>query len=54
MLAMCPSCPTAIDARALVLSESFSLHVAFAVLPFAATLALIMWITRRVDRGEHD
>lgn len=46
----CPDCPPAIAARALVLSESFWIHLWYAALPFAATFGIVGWIVRRMGR----
>lgn len=45
----CPDCPTAREARHMVLHLDLLLNVAYAALPFAVTLALAFLIVRSIS-----
>jgi hypothetical protein len=47
---LCPDCPPARDARALVLADAFWLRLLWLVLPFAVTAMAVAWLVRWIDR----
>jgi hypothetical protein len=51
VLAFCPSCPTAIEARALVFSDGFWVNAAYAVLPFLVAAFVVHKFVKRLDQG---
>lgn len=50
LMVACPSCPSALDVRALV-SERFFENIWYVVLPFLVVGALVHLFTNRLDRG---
>jgi hypothetical protein len=51
LCAMCPSCPTAVEARALVFSDAFWTNTTYAVLPFLVAGLVVHQLVKRLDRG---
>jgi hypothetical protein len=51
LLTLCPSCPPAIEARSLVLSEAFWINATYAMLPFAVVAVVVHLFVKRLDRG---
>jgi hypothetical protein len=50
LAAACPSCPPALEARSMVLSDTLVTNASYAVLPFLVTAFVVRWFVRRVDR----
>jgi hypothetical protein len=50
----CPSCPTNIEARALVLSDAFLSNATYAALPFLVVGFVVYKFVKRLDRGARD
>ena len=46
---LCPDCPPGRAAREIALSETFWTNAAYALLPFAIVIVLVVWIVRRID-----
>lgn len=46
--AACPDCPPVRDARAMFFANDLALHLAFALAPFAVTLATVVGIVRSI------
>lgn len=51
VLAFCPSCPTAVEARALVFSEGFWVNAVYAVLPYVVIGFVVHKFVKRLDQG---
>jgi|GEM_PF-3488304 len=47
----CPDCPTAREARALVLDDQPLLHLAGVLVPFVLVALVVSMLIRRLDRG---
>lgn len=56
MFLACPSCPPALEARSLVLSETFWVNASYALLPFVLAGLVVHEVVRRLERGvdRHD
>lgn len=48
LLAWCPDCPTARDARTMFFENNFLTNLAVALAPFAVTLAVVVWLVRSI------
>lgn len=48
LLGWCPDCPTARDARTMVLENNLLTNLAFALAPFVVTLAVVGWLVRLI------
>jgi hypothetical protein len=50
----CPSCPTNLDAMALVFSEAFVTNATYALLPFLVVGCVVRKFVKRLDQGARD